>query len=47
MRKEQKSEVIITADPAAWHRTVVKVVDAANSVGMQKIRLASRGAADD
>jgi len=42
MRAEQKSEVIITADAAAWHRTVVKVVDAANEVGMQKIRLATR-----
>ncbi len=47
MRKEQKSEVIITADPAAWHRTVIKVVDAANAVGMQKIRLATRAGADD
>ncbi len=42
MRTEQKSEIIITADSAAWHRTVVKVVDAANEVGMQKIRLATR-----
>lgn len=42
MRTEQKSEIIITADASAWHRTVVKVVDAANSVGMQKIRLATR-----
>ncbi len=47
MRKEQKSEIIITADSAAWHRTVVKVVDAANEVGMQKIRLATRGGAAD
>lgn len=47
MRKEHKSEVIITADPAAWHRTVVKVVDAANEVGMQKIRLATRSGAAD
>ncbi len=42
MRAEQKSEIIITADAATWHRTVVKVVDAANEVGMQKIRLATR-----
>jgi biopolymer transport protein ExbD len=47
MRQEQKSEVIITADAAAWHRTVVKVVDAANAVGMQKIRLATRGGSED
>lgn len=47
MRKELKSEIIITADAAAWHRTVVKVVDAANEVGMQKIRLATYTGADE
>ncbi len=47
MRKEQKSEVIITADNAAWHRTVVKVIDASNEVGMQKIRLTTRSGAGD
>jgi biopolymer transport protein ExbD len=47
MRKEQKSEIIITADAAAWHRTVVKVVDAGNEVGMQKIRLATRSGLSD
>ena len=47
MRKEQKSEVIVTADNAAWHRTVVKVIDAANEVGMQKIRLTTRAGTGD
>lgn len=47
MRKEHKSEIIITADATAWHRTVVKVVDAANEVGMQKIRLATRSGPAD
>ena len=47
MRQEQKSEIIITADAAAWHRTVVKVVDAANAVGMQKIRLATRSGPEE
>jgi biopolymer transport protein ExbD len=47
MRKEQKSEIIITADASAWHRTVVNVVDAANEVGMQKIRLATRSGTEE
>lgn len=42
MRREQKTEVIITADSAALHRTVVTVIDAANEAGIQKIRLGSR-----
>lgn len=42
MRREQKTEVIITADSAALHRTVVTVIDAANDAGIQKIRLGSR-----
>lgn len=41
MRKEQKSELIITANRSALHRYVVSVVDAANHVGMQKIRMTS------
>lgn len=44
MRKEQKTEILITANPAALHRSVIAVIDAANSVGMQKIRLVSRQA---
>ena len=42
MRKEQKTEVLISVHPAALHRTVISVIDASNSVGMQKIRLLSR-----
>lgn len=42
MRKEQKTEILITANAAALHRSVITVIDAANSVGMQKIRLVSR-----
>lgn len=42
MRKEQKTEVLITANAAALHRSVIAVIDAANDVGMQKIRLVSR-----
>lgn len=44
MRKEQKTEILITANAAALHRSVIAVIDAANSVGMQKIRLVSRQA---
>ena len=40
-RSEQKTEIMITADARALHETVVAVVDAANEVGMQKIRLAT------
>ena len=42
MRKEQKTEVLISAHAASLHRSVIAVIDAANSVGMQKIRLVSR-----
>ena len=40
MRKEQKTELLLTAHTAALHRGVIAVIDAANEVGMQKIRLA-------
>jgi biopolymer transport protein ExbD len=42
MRKEQKTEILITAHAQSLHRSVISVIDAANSVGMQKIRLVSR-----
>jgi len=38
-RLEQKFELVIDAHAQALHETVVKVVDAANEIGMQKIRL--------
>lgn len=47
MRKEQKTELLLTSHPAALHRGVITVIDAANEVGMQKIRLASRKGKDD
>jgi biopolymer transport protein ExbD len=47
MRKEQKTELLLTAHTAALHRGVIAVIDAANEVGMQKIRLASRKGKDD
>jgi len=40
-RTEQKFELLINADARSLHETVVKVVDAANEAGMQKIRLAT------
>jgi biopolymer transport protein ExbD len=42
MRKEQKTEILISAHAQSLHRSVIAVVDAANGVGMQKIRLVSR-----
>ncbi|MEI8379224.1 MAG: biopolymer transporter ExbD [Planctomycetota bacterium] len=42
MRKEQKTEILISAHAAALHRSVISVIDAANHIGMQKIRLISR-----
>ena len=42
MRKEQKTEILITAHAQSLHRSVISVIDAANGVGMQKIRLVSR-----
>ena len=43
MRAGQKAELIIIASAEAFHETVVKVVDAANAAGMQKVRLTTRG----
>jgi len=36
----RRNELVLTADSAALHETVVAVIDAANASGMQKIRLA-------
>ena len=47
MRKEQKTELLVTAHSASLHRGVIAVIDAANEVGMQKIRLASRKGKDE
>lgn len=42
MRKEQKTELLLTANRLALHRTVISVIDAANEIGIQKIKLGSR-----
>lgn len=42
MQTYGKAEMVINADPRSFHETVVAVFDAANAVGMQKIRLATR-----
>ncbi len=39
-RSEQKNEILIEAHADSWQETVVIVIDAANEVGMEKIRLA-------
>ncbi|MBM81928.1 MAG: hypothetical protein CMJ78_15250 [Planctomycetaceae bacterium] len=41
MRAGQKFEIVITAHVKCMHEIVVKVIDAANEVGMQRIRLAT------
>jgi biopolymer transport protein ExbD len=40
----RRNEMVVSADDRAFHETVVAVIDAANEVGMQKIRMASGGA---
>jgi len=35
----QRNELLLTADDAALHDSVVAVIDAANEVGVQKIRM--------
>lgn len=42
LRGKYKPEVLIIAHEQAMHETVVKVVDAANEAGTQKIRMATR-----
>jgi len=46
MRREQKTELLVTADTQSQHRTVIAVIDAANEAGMQKIRMTSRKKSD-
>lgn len=41
-REEQKFELVVEAHPNALHETVVFVVDAANEISMQKIRIATK-----
>jgi len=44
MRDSRRTELILSADDAAWHETVVLVIDAANAAGLQRIRMATRKA---
>lgn len=41
MLRDRKQEMVVTVDPAAHHRVVITVLDAANAAGLQKIRLAT------
>lgn len=44
MRESNRSELVIEAADAARHESVVKVYDAGNEIGMQRIRLATPAA---
>ena len=46
MRTTQRWEVLLSASPAAYHETIVAVVDAAQGAGVQKIRMAASGGDD-
>lgn len=46
MYQEQKNELVIEAHADAFHETVIAVVDAANEVQFQKIRLATTPGTD-
>jgi biopolymer transport protein ExbD len=39
MRTTQRYELVVAADPAAFHESVVAVIDAAQTAGMEKIRM--------
>ena len=42
MRKEQKRELLLTADARSLHETTILVIDAANEANIQKIRIVTR-----
>lgn len=42
MNSERKGELVIDAHEAAFHETVILVIDAANEIQIQRIRLVSR-----
>ncbi|WP_029247299.1 ExbD/TolR family protein [Schlesneria paludicola] len=46
MRREQKTELLVSASSQSLHRTVIAVIDAANEIGVQKIRMSSQKKAD-
>jgi len=43
LRSTGRTQLVIKADDEALHETVVAVIDAANEVGMQRIRIATAG----
>lgn len=43
MTRDNKQELVLTADPAAKHRLVITILDAANAAGLQKIRIVAAG----
>lgn len=47
MIQDGKSELVITAHAMSLHENVVRVIDAAKEVGMQKIRLANTGGEEE
>jgi biopolymer transport protein ExbD/DNA-directed RNA polymerase subunit M/transcription elongation factor TFIIS len=47
MIADGKSELIVTAHAVSLHENVIRVIDAAKEVGMQKIRLASTSSNDE
>jgi biopolymer transport protein ExbD len=47
MNGEQKNELVIEADPRAFHETVVAVVDAAHDLQFQKVRMATTAGDSD
>jgi len=46
MRREQKTEILVTAHSQALHRAVISVIDAANEIGVQRIRMTSHKPVD-
>ncbi|MEX1232099.1 MAG: biopolymer transporter ExbD [Planctomycetaceae bacterium] len=47
MLLEKKTELMLMAHDKAWHEIVVAVIDSANEVGMQRIRMAAHSGSDD
>lgn len=47
MLLEKKTELLLMAHEKAWHEMVISVIDAANEVGMQRIRMAAHGGSDE
>ena len=46
-RGEQKNDLVVEADPRAFHETVVAVVDAAHELQFQHIRMAMTAGEND